>query len=66
VGAYGLQGGPTVVIMTEPLPFSSFARFYKIGVSLITTDIRHTPPQCVEPRVKTVSHLNLVLAELEA
>ena len=59
-------GGPTVVIMTEPLPFSSFARFYKIGVSLITPGIRHTPPQCVEPRVKTVSRLNLVLAELEA
>ena len=59
-------GGPTVVIMTEPLPFASFARFYRIGVSLITPGIRHTPPQCVEPRVKTVSRLNLVLAELEA
>jgi branched-chain amino acid aminotransferase len=59
-------GGPTVVIMTELLPFASFARFYKIGVSLITPGIRHTPPQCVEPRVKTVSRLNLVLAELEA
>jgi branched-chain amino acid aminotransferase len=59
-------GDPTVVIMTEPLPFSSFARYYKIGVSLITPGIRHTPPQCVEPRVKTVSRLNLVLAELEA
>jgi branched-subunit amino acid aminotransferase/4-amino-4-deoxychorismate lyase len=52
--------------MTELLPFASFARFYKIGVSLITPGIRHTPPQCVEPRVKTVSRLNLVLAELEA
>jgi branched-chain amino acid aminotransferase len=52
--------------MTEPLPFASFARYYKLGVSLITPSIRHTPPQCVEPRVKTVSRLNLVLAELEA
>jgi branched-chain amino acid aminotransferase len=59
-------GTPTVVIMTEPLPFASFARYYKLGVSLITPSIRHTPPQCVEPRVKTVSRLNLVLAELEA
>jgi branched-chain amino acid aminotransferase len=61
------QSGPaTVVIMTEPLPFASFARFYKLGVPLITPSIRHTPPQSVEPRAKTVSRLNLVLAELEA
>jgi branched-chain amino acid aminotransferase len=59
-------GLATVVIMTEPLPFASFARYYKIGVPLITPSIRHTPPQSVEPRAKTVSRLNLVLAELEA
>lgn len=61
------QSGPaTVVIMTEPLPFASFARFYTIGVPLMTPSIRHTPQQSVEPRAKTVSRLNLVLAELEA
>jgi branched-chain amino acid aminotransferase len=65
-GRIRTSGTPTVVIMTEPLPFASFARYYKLGVSLITPSIRHTPPQCVEPRVKTVSRLNLVLAELEA
>jgi branched-chain amino acid aminotransferase len=59
-------GQATVVIMTEPLPFASFARYYKIGVPLITPSTRHTPPQSVEPRAKTVSRLNLVLAELEA
>jgi branched-chain amino acid aminotransferase len=61
------QGGsPTVVILTEPLPFASFARYYKLGVSLVTPSVRHTPLQSVEPRAKTVSRLNLVLAELEA
>ncbi|GIX45994.1 MAG: branched chain amino acid aminotransferase [Candidatus Tectimicrobiota bacterium] len=58
-------GPPTVVILTEPLPFASFARYYKQGVSLITPSVRHVPPQTVEPRAKTVSRLHLVLAELE-
>jgi branched-chain amino acid aminotransferase len=65
-GALRTPGSPTVVILTEPLPFASFARFHKFGLSMITPGIRHTPPQCVEPRVKTVSRLNLVLAEQEA
>ncbi|MEE8302537.1 MAG: aminotransferase class IV [Candidatus Tectomicrobia bacterium] len=65
-GPLRTSGSPTVVVMTEPLPFASFARFHKLGVSLVTPGIRHTPPQCVEPRVKTVSRLNLILAELEA
>lgn len=65
-GPLRTSGSPTLVVMTEPLPFASFARYYKLGVSLITPSIRHTPPQCVEPRIKTVSRLNLVLADLEA
>jgi len=65
-GPLRTTGAPTVVILTEPLPFASFARYHKLGVSLITPGIRHTPPQSVEPRAKTVSRMNLVLAELEA
>lgn len=56
----------TVVILTEPLPFASFARYYKLGVPLVTPSVRHTPPQSVEPRAKTTSRMNLVLAEMEA
>ena len=59
-------GAPTVVILTEPVLFRSFARFHKLGVPLITPVIRHTPPQSVDARVKTTSRMNLVLAELEA
>jgi len=65
-GPLRTTGAPTVVILTEPLPFDSFARYHKVGVSLITPGIRHTPAQSVEPRAKTVSRMNLVLAELEA
>jgi branched-chain amino acid aminotransferase len=64
-GPLRAAGAPTVVILTEPLPFASFARYHKLGVSLLTPGIRHTPPQSVEPRAKTVSRMNLVLAELE-
>jgi branched-chain amino acid aminotransferase len=55
----------TVVILTEPLPFASFARYHQSGVSLVVPSIRHTPLQSVEPRAKTVSRMNLVLAEQE-
>jgi branched-chain amino acid aminotransferase len=65
-GPLRTTGAPTVVILTEPLPFASFARYHKLGVALITPGIRYTPPQSVEPRAKTVSRMNLVLAELEA
>ena len=65
-GPLRTTGAPTVVILTEPLPFASFARYHRLGVSLITPGIRHTPAQSVEPRAKTVSRMNLVLAELEA
>jgi branched-chain amino acid aminotransferase len=65
-GPLRTAGSPTVVIMTEPLPFASFARFYKLGVACITPSTRHTPLQSVEPRAKTTSRLNLVLAEFEA
>jgi branched-chain amino acid aminotransferase len=64
-GPLRASGASTLVVMTEPLPFASFARYYRLGVPLITPSIRHTPPQCVEPRIKTVSRLNLVLADLE-
>jgi branched-chain amino acid aminotransferase len=65
-GPLRAMGAPTVVILTEPLPFASFARYHRLGVPLVTPGIRHTPPQSVEPRAKTVSRMNLVLAELEA
>ena len=65
-GPLRTTGAPTVVILTEPLPFASFARYHKLGVAMLTPGIRHTPPQSVEPRAKTVSRMNLVLAELEA
>lgn len=64
-GPLRTAGAPTVVILTEPLPFASFARYHKRGIALVTPGIRHTPPQSVEPRAKTVSRMNLVLAELE-
>ena len=42
-GPLRTTGAPTVVILTEPLPFASFARYHKLGVSLLTPGIRHTP-----------------------
>src|SRR5262245_36275328 len=42
-GPLRMTGAPTVVILTEPLPFASFARYHKLGVSMLNTGIRYTP-----------------------
>jgi branched-chain amino acid aminotransferase len=56
----------TVAVVTEPINFSTFAKFHRIGMPLITPSIRHTPPECLDPRLKTTSRMNLHMAELEA
>jgi len=61
-----LKGPATVVIRCEPIPFAEFAKFYKTGYRLIVVSTRREPPQCLDPKAKTISRLNLVLAELEA
>ena len=34
-GPLRVSGAPTVIILTEPLPFASFARYHKLGVPLL-------------------------------
>lgn len=70
VGHYvsrGLDGGgPTTVIFTEPIKFRSFAQQYVQGAHVVTPSIRQVPVQCVDPKVKSTSHLHFWLAEQEA
>lgn len=57
---------PTVAIHCVPLPFVRWAKIYKNGVHGVVTNIRRTPPECVDPKVKVLSRINLQLAHLEA
>jgi branched-chain amino acid aminotransferase len=36
------------------------------GLKVKTTAVRRTPPECLDPRIKTLNYLNLILARMEA
>ena len=58
--------GATVVVNCWPVPFAQFARYYQCGVHAVTPATRHSPPQCLDPKVKVRSRMHYVLADLEA
>ncbi len=53
-------------ILVEPLSFARFAPYYAKGMPLVTPSVRSTATQGMEPKLKTTSRLNMVLADLEA
>jgi branched-chain amino acid aminotransferase group I len=56
------EGGPTIVIIVEPKP----PAFPKTGIKLITSSIRRTPAECLDPKLHTCNQLGQVLAKMEA
>ena len=57
---------PTVAIYNLPLPLEKWAAMYNEGAHAVITSIRRTPPECVDPKVKVLSRINLELAQAEA
>ena len=71
---------PTVVIQLHPLlhpadPWSPQAptgnpqgakERMERGLKVKTTAVRRTPPECLDPRIKSLNYLNLILARMEA
>jgi branched-chain amino acid aminotransferase len=71
---------PTVVIQLHPLlhpadPWSPQAptgntqgaqERLERGLKVKTTAVRRTPAECLDPRIKTLNYLNLILARMEA
>lgn len=53
-------------ILVEPLSFARFAPYYTKGMPLVTPSVRSTATIGLEPKLKTTSRLNMVLADLEA
>ncbi len=58
--------GPTVCLHTFPLPLARWAAAMAEGAHVVTPSIRHVPPECVPPSVKSRSRLHYVLADREA
>lgn len=56
----------TLLVYCSPVPFRNHASAYKRGQKMITVSVRRIPPECVDPRIKTQSRLNFILAILEA
>ncbi|RJP19461.1 MAG: hypothetical protein C4520_12835 [Candidatus Abyssobacteria bacterium SURF_5] len=60
-----LGGGPNVMVMFVHLPFRLYAKFFRLGIHVIVSSIRHVPPQCMDPKIKYDARLFMHIAERE-
>lgn len=57
---------PTVCVHTFPLPFELWADKYEMGQHVVTPSIRHLPPECLDPKIKSRSRMHWYLADEQA
>jgi branched-subunit amino acid aminotransferase/4-amino-4-deoxychorismate lyase len=62
----GAQRTPTVCVHTFPLPFELWRERLVTGQHLVTPELRHAPPECFDPHVKSRSRLFWVVADAQA
>lgn len=55
----------TVIVFTQPMILSDWARFYVEGCHAVTPMSRATPSQALDARVKNRSRMAYTLAEIE-
>lgn len=60
------KGNATVLIYCIPIPFEKWAGCHETGVHAVIVKTRRIPPQCVDPKAKVTSRIELKLAEKEA
>jgi branched-chain amino acid aminotransferase len=60
------QRKPTVCVHTFPLPFELWAEKYTKGQHVVTPSIRHLPPECLDPKIKSRSRMHWYLADEQA
>jgi branched-chain amino acid aminotransferase len=56
---------PNLIILVRPY-IERFAANAERGIHLKTVAIRRTPAQCLDPGIKNLNYLNLILAKMEA
>ncbi len=69
-GANDLEGpgaheGPTVIVLTVPLPLAKRAALFRDGIEIAVPPTRRTPPESLSPNAKTHNYLNLIVAANE-
>ena len=60
------MGGPTVIIKNNLNDQKLCAHFFSEGAHVVTPPGRHVSPHAWDPKIKTYSRLNYVLADLDA
>ncbi|MFQ5895325.1 MAG: aminotransferase class IV [Nitrospinota bacterium] len=58
-------GPATVSIFNFPLPAERWAHKYREGTRLLTSSVRRTPPECIDPQGKINNKMNHILADLQ-
>jgi branched-chain amino acid aminotransferase len=61
-----VRSGPTVCLHTFPIPFALWAKRMQVGAHVVTPNVRHVPPQCYDPSMKSRSRLHFYLADQAA
>ncbi len=56
------QAGPTLIILAEHKP----PVYDRSGLSLITSSVRRSPPDCLDPKIHHANLLQSILAKIEA
>ncbi len=56
---------PTVIIIVGDIQLYP-EELYKKGVKIVTASTRRIPPECLDPRIKSLNYMNNILAKLEA
>ena len=62
----GARRTPTVCVHTFPLPFELWRERLATGQHLVTPELRHVPPECFDPHVKSRSRLFWIVADAHA
>jgi branched-chain amino acid aminotransferase len=68
-GPLGIDPGTckkaTVVIIVSDIQLYP-EEYYRKGIEIITASARRVPPECLDPRIKSLNYLNNILAKIEA
>jgi branched-chain amino acid aminotransferase len=65
----GVEPEATFMIKNKPITLKQLGGFsirWRQGTHMVTPSIRHVPPQCWDPKIKTYNRLNYLLADREA
>jgi branched-chain amino acid aminotransferase len=56
---------PSVIIIVGDIRLYP-EEYYRKGIAIITSSSRRIPPDCLDPRIKSLNYLNNIMAKLEA